>query len=145
MTSRPEKHTQKHLNTMGCKAGVSVQFKKTDQTCDSLDELLYRFKRYIQTKSSARPYIDWYLDFRCHEHGDMIEYYYKNFKPADWLKENEFEFEFTIWDDNEETAKEIYPETEWCHKTNSEVIHETSVCTLSKKFAKANNLEFIHI
>ena len=53
----------------------------------------------------------------------MIEYYYKNFKPADWLKENEFEFKFTIWDDNEETAKEIYAETKWCYKTNSEVTH----------------------
>ena len=100
---------------MGCKLliqGISVQFKKTDgNISDSLDELLYRFKRYIQTKSSARPYIDWYLDFEYHQHGDMIEYYYyKNFKPADWLKENEFEFKFTIWDDNEETAKEIYAE-----------------------------------
>ena len=77
---------------MGCKVGVSVQFKKTDETSDDLDELLYKFKRYIQTKSSARPYIDWYLDFEYHQHGDVIEYYYKNFKPADWLKENEFEF-----------------------------------------------------
>ena len=51
---------------MGCKVGVSVQFKKTDQTSDTLDELMYRFKRYIQTKSSARPYIDWYLDFEYH-------------------------------------------------------------------------------
>ena len=63
----------------------------------------------------------------------------------DWLKENEFEFKFTIWDDNEETAKEIYLETKWCHKTNSEVQHETSVITLAKKFAQGNNLEFLHI
>jgi hypothetical protein len=130
---------------MGYKAGVSVQFKKTDKTCEDLDDLLHIFKRYIQTKSSASPYIDWYLNFEYHKHGDMIEYYYRNFKPADWLKENEFEFKFTIWDDNEETAKEIYPETKWCYKTNSEVTHETSVITLAKKFAKGNNLEFLHI
>ena len=121
------------------KAGVSVQFKKTDQTSDSLDELLYRFKRYIQTKSSARPYIDWYLNFEYHEHGDVIEYYYKNFKLLIG-QENEFEFKFTIWDDNEETAKEIYAETKWCYKTNSEVEHETSVITLAKDFAKRKTI-----
>ena len=71
---------------MGCKVGVSVQFKKTDETCEDLDELLYRFKRYIQTKSSARPYIDWYLDFEYHQHGDVIEYYYKNFKAGGLVK-----------------------------------------------------------
>lgn len=145
MTSKLVKHTQKHLNTMGNRASISVQFRKTDKTSGPLDELMYRFKRYIQRNSSATPYIDWYLNFRFHKHGDMIEYYYKNFKPADWLKENEFEFEFSIWDDNEETVKEIYSETEWCHKTNSVVTHETSVCTLAKKFAEEHNLEFIHI
>ena len=130
---------------MGCKVGISVQFKGTDKTSETLEELCAKFKRYIRIKSSATPYIDWYLDFRCNKHGDMIEYAFENFKPAWWLKEGEFEFEFTIWDDNEETAKEIYPETEWCHKTNSSVPHETSVYTLSKKFAEEHNLEFIDI
>ena len=76
------------------------------------------------------------------------------FNPSDEQKrvidlmiegKNEFEFEFTIWDDNEETAREIYAETVWCYKTNSEVTHETSVITLAKDFAKRNNLEFLHI
>ena len=130
---------------MGNKVGISVQFKGTDKTSSPLEELCAKFKRYFRIKSSATPYIDWYHDFRFHKYGDMIEYYCKNFQPTWWLKEGEFEFEFTIWDDNEETAKEIYPETRWCYKTNSSVTHETSICTLAKKFAEEHNLEFINI
>ena len=130
---------------MGNRVSISVQFKGTDKTSKSPEKLTSKFQRVIYDKSSATPYIDWYYNFRFHKHGDMIEYYYKNFKPADWLKEGEFEFEFSVWDDNEETAKEIYPETEWCHKTKSVVTHETSVCTLAKKFAEEHNLEFVNI
>ena len=130
---------------MGNRASISVQFKGTDKTSESPENLTTKFQRVIYDKSSATPYIDWYYNFRFHKHGDMIEYYCKNFKPADWLKEGEFEFEFSVWDDNEESAKEIYPETEWCHKTNSVVTHETSVCTLAKKFAEEHNLEFINV
>ena len=130
---------------MGNRVSISVQFKGEDKSSEALDVLRTKFQRYIRDKSSATPYIDWYYPFRFHKHGDMIEYYCKNFQPAWWLKEGEFEFEFSIWDDNEETAKEIYPETEWCHKTNSSVTHETSVCTLSKKFAEEHNLEFINV
>ena len=130
---------------MGNRVSISVQFKGTDKTSESPEKLTSKFQRVIYDKSSATPYIDWYYNFRFHKHGDMIEYYYKNFKPADWLNEGEFEFEFSVWDDSEETAKEIYPETEWCHKTNQPVTHETSVCTLAKKFAEEHNLEFIGI
>ena len=125
---------------MGNRVSISVQFKGTDKTSESPEKLTSKFQRVIYDKSSATPYIDWYYNFRFHKHGDMIEYYYKNFKPADWLNEGEFEFEFSVWDDSEETAKEIYPGTEWCHKTNQPVTHETSVCTLAKKFAEEHNL-----
>ena len=68
---------------MSCKVGVSVQFKKTDETCEDLDELLYRFKRYIQTKSSARPYIDWYLDFEYHQNIGILQEKYAKYKKQD--------------------------------------------------------------